>query len=204
MQKNKHAFMDHFHRALDEEQARQDERHRLEEEHLLKMKLKQEEKDREAKASEQARFEKQKNAMEKAKKLTEMRQKWVQEAPAATLKATKGDKKKGKAAGKIDELDIVDWGSSDEDESKIGISREKENEFTDSAHKEDFDSIFGKDDVDSEEVPSALTPNGFDFEEVGLVSFKNALKREAGDAADDARGDLADHDRNAKKARIVE
>jgi hypothetical protein len=76
-QANKSVFLQQLHSTLEEESHRHEERRRQDEEHNQMRKAKEDERAKQQKAVEDIRLEKQQIAIQKAKKLDELREKWV-------------------------------------------------------------------------------------------------------------------------------
>jgi len=113
-------FAEHLATAEEEERRRREERRFQEETHLSRQKAKEEERDRALRVAEEAAREKQRQAAERAKKLEEMREKWVA-IPAASEKGPKGSRKQKAGGGGASQTGSDDEGAPMEDDGKLNV-----------------------------------------------------------------------------------
>jgi len=131
--------MAHYSEAVQAEDKQKAERKRLEEEHFIRLKAREEDKQRALETAEQAKRDKQKAAEDKQKRLEEMKEKWVT-LPPQTATSSKKDKK-GVAS-----TDVVD--SDDEDDGLAFLNNLSDNKEKVTAEEAD---LFGDDEEDAKD-----------------------------------------------------
>lgn len=140
-------YDEHLNAALVDEKRKRDERNRQESEHQARLKAKQEEKHRVLMLEESARMERQAIAMEKERKLEEMREKWAENVATEKSKGKggkKGQTSSSSATQSMKDLDdmLTAMDASDAD-ANADVSANKKS--TDEAN-----DLFGSDDDDDD------------------------------------------------------
>ena len=175
-------FKEHLEVAHKDEERRQIERKKQEEEHQERLKLKEEEKQKALLAAEQAKRDKQKAAEDRAKRLEEIKEKWVA-IPAASMTSKK--EKKGRTVGDSDEDNTQQIPMDSDDDDDLAFLNDISDSSKAQVTSEEAD-LFGDDDDIFSDVPS------------------NKNKRKAGDNESGDNGDVSPIKRGRQDEEDVE
>jgi tetratricopeptide (TPR) repeat protein len=206
LQANKSVFLQQLHATLEEESQRHEERRRQDEEHQQWRRAKDEEKRRQAQVVEDDRVGKQQIAQMKAKKLDELKEKWVA-VPSNEVVGKKGGAK-GKGKGKVSANGAADSDSDSDLDPLFGSGASASGGALSAVQSTADVGMFGSDDEDEDrlvlkaDVHSPSTSSAHDSSPVtkriqsrddeshdDFASAKKRIRRE-----NDGEGEASDND----------